>query len=234
MKQAFDAIADEYDRWYDTPEGDAIFQAELKCLGLLHVRCPGSWLEVGVGTGRFACSLGITEGIDPSQRMLEIAANRGIAIHQGSAESLPFKERSFDGILMALTLCFVQNADQALKECLRVIRPGGWLLIGAVPSHSAWGRRYIEKASKGHPIYAEARFRTSAEIVRSVECAGFTFIDAASTLFWKPGDESELNPQVATGINPNAGFLGLLFEKSMPTPLSDIDPEGYKRLAKSK
>lgn len=218
MKQAFDAIADEYDRWYDTPEGDGIFQAELKCLRLLHVRSPGRWLEVGVGTGRFASSLGIAEGIDPSPQMLEIAASRGIAIHQGTAESLPFIESLFEGILMALTLCFVKDADQALKECLRVLRPGGRLLIGAVPTDSPWGKEYIEKGSKGHPIYAMARFRTSAEIMELAECAGFTFIDAASTLFWKPGEESESNPQVKTGIVPEAGFLGLLFEKSINRP----------------
>lgn len=229
MKQAFDDIADEYDHWYDTPEGSALFQAELKCLRRLHDRNAGRWLEVGVGTGRFACALGIAEGVDPARRMLGIAASRGIATHQGNAESLPFTERSFDGILMALTLCFVQDADHALRECLRVLRPGGRLLVGAVPADSPWGRKYIEKASEGHSIYAMARFRTSAEIMRLAECAGFIFIDAASTLFWKPGDESESNPQVKTGIVPEAGFLGLLFEKRISTPLSAIDAEGDKR-----
>jgi len=82
MKQSFDDVAEDYDHWYDTPEGDTIFQAEPKCLRLLHEASPGRWLEVGVGTGRFACLLGITEGIDLSLRMLEIAASRGIAIHQ--------------------------------------------------------------------------------------------------------------------------------------------------------
>jgi len=66
MTLAFDPMADAYDRWYDTPKGKAIFQAELKCLRSLHEKSPGRWLEVGVGTGRFACSLGIAEGIDPS------------------------------------------------------------------------------------------------------------------------------------------------------------------------
>lgn len=224
MKQAFDAIADEYDRWYDTPEGNAIFKAELKCLSFLQKRFLGRWLEIGVGTGRFACSLGITEGIDPSLPMLEIAASRGITIHQGSAESLSSIDCSFDGILMVLTLCFVQNADQALKECLRVLRPGGQLLIGTIPADSPWGRTYIEKAYKGHSIYAMARFRTPAEIVGLAEYAGFIFINAASSLFWKPGNESEPNPQVKSGIVSDAGFVGLLFKKGMSTSLSTVDP----------
>jgi SAM-dependent methyltransferase len=74
MMQALDAIAEIYDRWYDSPQGRTIFDAELKCLRLLCPRCLGRWLEVGVGTGRFASTLGISEGTDPSPRMLEIAA----------------------------------------------------------------------------------------------------------------------------------------------------------------
>jgi len=217
LKQTFDDIADEYDHWYDTREGNAIFQAELKSLRLLHKKSPGRWLEVGVGTGRFACSLSIAEGIDPSPRMLEIAASRGIATHQGSAESLPFTECSFDGVLMALTLCFVRDANQALKECLRVLRPGGRLLIGAVPADSPWGEEYINKASMGHPIYSKARFRTVSRMVELAQCAGFKLINAASTLFRKPGETSESSPHVKTGIVPGAGFLGLLFEEGAST-----------------
>jgi len=220
MTQPFDTIADAYDKWYETPEGEAIFQAELKCLRSLHEKSPGRWLEVGVGTGRFACSLGIAEGLDPSQRMLEIAASRGIGTHPGKAESLPFIESSFDGVLMALTLCFIAEAKQALKECLRVLRSDGRLLIGTVPADSHWGKEYIEKASKSHPIYATAHFRTAAEIVELAQSAGFALIDAASSLFWKPGEEPQPQPQVKAGIVSEAGFLGLLFEKSASKSLN--------------
>lgn len=215
LMEAFDAIADAYDHWYDTVEGKAIFEAELKCLRALHEKNPGRWLEVGVGTGRFACSLGIAEGIDPSPRMLEIAAERGIRTCTGRAESLPFPAGSFDGVLIAMTLCFLSDAEQALKECLRVLRSGGRLLIGTVPADSPWGREYIDKASKGHPIYAMAYFRTASEIVELAKRAGFALVDAAGTLFWKPGENPRPQPLVEPGIVPEAGFLGLLFEKSL-------------------
>lgn len=226
MTQAFDSIAEAYDRWYETPEGKAIFKAELKCLRSLRGQGRGRWFEVGVGTGRFACSLGIAEGIDPSLRMLEIAASRGIEIYEGSAENLPFTEGSFDGALMALTLCFIANAQQALKECQRVLRPQGRLLLGIIPADSPWGREYIEKASKGHPVYALAHFRTAAEIVELAQGAGFTLINAASTLFWKPGEESPPQPKVETGIVSAAGFVGFLFEKNAPKSSGSHSPEG--------
>ena len=83
LAQVFDRIAESYDRWYDTSEGQAIFNAELKCLRSLCEHLRGRWLEVGVGTGRFASILGVTRGIDPSIPMLKIAAERGIMAYAG-------------------------------------------------------------------------------------------------------------------------------------------------------
>jgi SAM-dependent methyltransferase len=224
MTQAFDRMAEAYDRWYETPEGRALFDAELQCLRSLRGQGRGRWLEVGVGTGRFARSLGIAEGIDPAPRMLEIAASRGIQVHEGSAEGLPFAAGSFDGVLMALTLCFVENAARALRECRRVLRPDGRLLLGTLPADGPWGREYLEKGSRGHPVYALGHFRTAAEIVELCQGAGFGLVDAASTLFWNPGEEPQ--PRAEKGVVSNAGFVGFLFEKSASESSSGSGSEG--------
>jgi ubiquinone/menaquinone biosynthesis C-methylase UbiE len=158
--------------------------------------------------------LGVDEGIDPSPRMLEIAAGRGIKTHQGYAEDLPFSDGAFDGLLLALTLCFLADPSRALSECRRILRPEGKLLLGVVPADSPWGREYEQKKAEGHPIYAGAHFLMSSELVPLVEKAGFLFQNAASTLFWAPGDSPERVPRVETGIVHGAGFLGLLFTKS--------------------
>lgn len=214
MKQPFDPIAETYDRWYDTSEGRAILDAELGCLRLVGGQLQGRWLEVGVGTGRFASNLGVAEGIDTSPRMLEIAARRGIKTHTGRAEDLPFPEGSLEGVLLALAVCFVADLPQALEECHRVLRAKGRLLVGFVPADSPWGIEYREKASRGHPVYAFARFWTATGVVALARSAGFELVRAASTLFWKPGATPQAEPRIEEGSVDQAGFLGLLFERS--------------------
>ena len=213
MSKAFDPIAESYDRWYDSPEGRIIFKAELSCLRMLCGQCPGRWLEVGVGTGRFASSLGIGEGIDPSPRMLEFAARRGIRTYEGLSEALPFPDGTFDGVLLAAALCFIEDPGQALRECHRILTPDGRLLLGDIPADSPWGRAYTKKGSEARSVYSHAKFHTSSEIAALVECAGFALQGAVSTLFWVPGVTPEDEPLIKPGMVPEAGFLGLLFTK---------------------
>ena len=222
MGNVFDTLAETYDGWYDTPDGRAIFEAERDCLSSL---CRGpfnSWLEVGVGTGRFAHALGITTGVDPSPKMVEIAAGRNIETCVGSAEQLSFAEDSFEGVLMAFTLCFVADAPEALRECRRVLQPGGRLLLGIVPAGSPWGREYQEKAARGHPIYSHAHFRTAADTIDLGEDAPFALCDTAGTLFWKPDQAAAQEPQCKFQCGEEAGFLGILFQNPGGEPESTL------------
>ena len=153
MLQPFDSLAQSYDNWYDTRKGKQIFEAELECLQKVCPVCQGRWLEVGVGTGLFASRMGIKEGIDPSFAMLELAASRGIITYQGNAEDLPFEAKSFDGILMAFTLCFIDSPDKALTQYHRILKDNGQLLVGLIPADSPWGKSYQEK--KKGPSYLQ-------------------------------------------------------------------------------
>ena len=59
MTSMFDPIADTYDRWYDTPEGSAIFHEEVECLRLVCDNFSGCWLELGsapVGSQKLSAS----------------------------------------------------------------------------------------------------------------------------------------------------------------------------------
>lgn len=208
---AFDERAAAYDGWYDSPMGAALFQAELGCLRRLLPDFSGRWLEAGLGTGRFAHALGIGLGVDPAPHMLEIARSRGICALAAQGEHLPFAGACMDGVLLALTLCFFDDPAQALKECARVLRTGGNLVMGIVAADSPWGRRYSWDGKCGHPIYACATFYTAAEAADMAEKAGFCRVQTCSALFAGPQSPPEEFGASAGGLVPEAGFVGMRF-----------------------
>ena len=207
----FDRMAEQYDRWYDSPEGGAIFREELDCLRLLWSGPCDRWLEVGVGTGRFASALGVTEGMDPSPAMLAYAAQRGVRTKAGTAEALPYPDRSFDGVLLVVTLSFVKDPGQALRDCTRVLRPNGTLLTGIIPAEGPWGREYARKASEGHPVYSHARFLTIDQLLDLAADAGLELKESASALFWPPGNPPDKPPRIEREALTGAGFVAMRF-----------------------
>jgi ubiquinone/menaquinone biosynthesis C-methylase UbiE len=86
----------------------------------------GSVLDVGTGTGLFAeafagRSLAVT-GIDPDGELLELARGHaaGASFTTGTAESLPFPDRSFDLVFLGHVLHEADTPDAALREARRV------------------------------------------------------------------------------------------------------------------
>ena len=61
----FNSLASAYDAWFDL-EGKRIFAIEVSAFERILLRLPKPWLEIGVGSGRFAQYLGIESGLDPS------------------------------------------------------------------------------------------------------------------------------------------------------------------------
>lgn len=77
-QNSFEVASADYDAWFDSADGRIIFEREVDCLRKVMSPTTGRWLEVGVGTGRFAGALGVAWGIDPSASMREMAEQRGI------------------------------------------------------------------------------------------------------------------------------------------------------------
>ena len=130
VHQVLDNYAERYDTWYDSPRGRVLLATEVACLRPLLKQFPRPYLEVGVGTGRFAEVLGIEHGLDPSPRALKKAQSRGVRAVLGRGEDIPFQEALFGGVLMAFTLCFVREPYKVMQEIWRVLVPGGGLVLG--------------------------------------------------------------------------------------------------------
>ncbi|WP_049751766.1 class I SAM-dependent methyltransferase [Chlorobium phaeobacteroides] len=208
----FETYAVDYDKWFETAAGANLFQLELDCLKKAVDTKKMRWLEVGVGSGRFACALGITTGADPAPAMVKIASSRGIETITAPAEALPFNDASFDGVLISCAICFVQNPTQALVECHRVLKEGGQLVIGFIPSDSRWGEYHAQRGKEGNPFYAAARFYSSAKLRRLTERNGF--ICNAGYGCMLPSPDAQLdNDGLHRKAGMDKGFMVLSFYK---------------------
>lgn len=95
-------------------------------------------LDVACGTGILARTVastvnepGFIAGIDLSPGMLAMARQLAPSIHwrQGLAESLSFADDSFDAVVSQFGLMFFQDRRAALQEMMRVLAPGGRIVV---------------------------------------------------------------------------------------------------------
>jgi len=192
---AFEIYADRYEAWFE--QHAAAYESELQSVRELWP--PGKdGMEIGVGAGHFAGPLGIRTAVEPAAAMREAAARRGIDALDGVAEYLPFPDARFDAALMVTTLCFVDDAERAVREMYRVLRPAGCAVIGFVDRESVLGRKY-ERRRASSVFYREARFYSAPEVYALLSGAGFVNMESRQTLFHHPSEMQEPDP-VEEGI----------------------------------
>lgn len=208
MFEIFDLYYKDYDKWFET-KGKIIFEIEKKAFEkiLPYIKKPS--LEIGVGSGRFAEYLKIDFGIDPSIKLLKIAKNRNIKVFKAKGENLPFKDNFFFTIFLIVTICFIDNLSEVFNEIKRVLKNGGYLVIGFVPKESPWGQLYIKKASEGHRFYKYAKFYSFQEVKKILEENNFKIVKIISTLSQKPSDDLKYE-EPSENYNKNAGFIIIL------------------------
>jgi phosphatidylethanolamine/phosphatidyl-N-methylethanolamine N-methyltransferase len=136
------AVTDAYARWapvYDLVFG-AIFERARRAAIAASERKGGRILEVGVGTGislPYYAPASRVFGIDLSEPMLEKARQRvaegGLAHVEGlavmDAERMAFADASFDVVVAQYVVNTVPNAEAALDEFARVLKPGGEIVL---------------------------------------------------------------------------------------------------------
>lgn len=95
----------------------------------------GVYLDIGCGTGNYTCELSKSGarwiGIDPSIRMLEIAAHKdpGVDWRIGTAEDIPLAEEAVDGIIAFLTIHHWKDLKIGFEEIYRVLKKDGTVVF---------------------------------------------------------------------------------------------------------
>jgi ubiquinone/menaquinone biosynthesis C-methylase UbiE len=200
----FASLASEYDAWFES-EGKLIFAIEVNAFDDIMAQLPKPWLEVGVGSGRFAQALGIDTGIDPSAEMLEMAKKRGINAYRARGEEQSFDESTFGTVFLIITLCFVDSPLAVLREAHRILKKEGKIVLGLILRETDWGKFYQAKKQEGHPFYRQAKFGSYREITKQLKQTGFVVERVISTLFQRPNEVTKLEfPQ--DGYSHDAGF----------------------------
>ena len=144
-ERIFDEFAEAYRQWW----GPLIAPAALQVLDDVEVPAGDGaafdLLDVGTGTGVLAVAAlerwpgARVLGIDPSSRMLEIAQDvarrRSPGLAQrlrtitAPADRIPLADRSMDVAVSSFVIQLVPSRAAALREVLRVLRPGGRLAL---------------------------------------------------------------------------------------------------------
>ena len=186
---AFDTQVDRYEGWFE--KNNLAYESQIKAVR--SVLPPGRGVEIGVGTGRFAGPLGVEMGVEPSDFMKEAALEKGIEVIRGVAESLPLPDRSFDFALMVTVICFFDDVPRAFSEALRILKPGGSLVVAFLDRDTPIGKVY-DANKHDSAFYQEATFYSAAEVKTMLEGAGFASTSFIQTIFMDPLEMTELEP----------------------------------------
>ncbi len=100
--------------------------------------------DIGAGTG-FITEVLLRRGlrviaVDPSPGMLaqmerKFAGAEGLELRQGAAEALPIPDSAVDYVFANMCLHHVERPPRAIREMVRVLRPGGVLVVTDLDEH---------------------------------------------------------------------------------------------------
>lgn len=169
----------------------------------------GSVLELGAGTGFFSLNLklaGLVEDVhvsDLSPGMVEAAKQNaerlGFTIEGrvADAESLPYEDDSFDLVVGHAVIHHIPDVEAALREVVRVLRPGGRFVIAGEPTRIGhWYARHLgritwETATRVSRLapFREKWAREQAELDESSRAAALEAVVDLHT--FDPGELAE-------------------------------------------
>jgi demethylmenaquinone methyltransferase/2-methoxy-6-polyprenyl-1,4-benzoquinol methylase len=140
----FHSVAGNYDLMNDLMSGGVHRLWKRMAIEMSGVRRGNKVLDIAGGTGDLAAKFSKIVGAkgsvvlaDINDSMLKVGRDRlvdqgivsNVQFSQADAQSLPFPDNTFDVITIAFGLRNVTDKDMALRSMLRVLKPGGRLLI---------------------------------------------------------------------------------------------------------
>lgn len=222
--------AQTYARWRGTPLGSITERVETNVVFDLVGSLRGKHvLDVGTGDGTYAIEAAargaVVTALDLEPEMLDAASARAstrgvaLALRHGRAERLPFDDRSFDVVLAVTVLCFVPDAQVAVREMARVLKPGGRLVLGELGRDSVWAAVRRVRSWLGATTWRRAQFWSRAAFEALARDAGLRVTDVRGSVFFLPNGlaarlVAPVEPILTRLRAPGAAFLALAADKA--------------------
>ena len=182
----WDSAAKRYDR--QTKRLAAMYDEMVR--RILQELAPGdNVLDVGTGTGeiplRICHAVSRLEAVDASREMIAVARDnaklrgaRNVTFSVHNSYNLPFRDGTFDAVIVSNLLHIVEHPADVLAEARRVLKTDGRLIAPTYVGRESVRARIFSWVLKrtGHPVYT--RF-TSRSLRALIERSGFDVADQA-------------------------------------------------------
>ena len=136
----------------------------------------GCLLDVGCGSGDWLLSMRElgweVTGVDFDKNAVRVGRERGLTIHSGALEQLNFPNDSFDAITLNHVIEHVPNPVETLRECLRILKPNGKLVV-FTPNGSSLGHRIFKEYWRGLESPRHLHIFTHDSIYQALRQAGY-------------------------------------------------------------
>ena len=220
----FDQEASEYDTWYQSNLGKFVDQVETElAFSLFKPEGEMKILDVGCGTGNFSIKLAEMGckviGIDKSEKMLEEAKRKAemkglnIEFLNMDVYDIELSDESFDGVFSMAAFEFIKRPKKAYDEMYRVLKKGGYLLIGTINRDSKWGELYMSEPFQENSVFKYADFK-SMDDMESWDSENI--VTSGEALFLPPNTEEEnvsLELDKEFSASGRGGFICMLWKK---------------------
>lgn len=138
-------------------------------------------LDVGCGKGSFIARMREqgwdVEGLEVDADAVEYARSKsGLIVHLGSLENIHFPDNTFDVITSNHVIEHVHDPISLIQECLRVLKPGGRLVL-ATPNIESFGHQYFGRDWSHLDPPRHLRLFTMQTLRECAVRAGFKSVD---------------------------------------------------------
>jgi 2-polyprenyl-3-methyl-5-hydroxy-6-metoxy-1,4-benzoquinol methylase len=151
----------------------------------LHYKPSGRLLDLGCGSGSLLKELNKlgwqAEGIDFDPSAVKLARLSGLNVHLGEVEDQKFQDASFDAITACHVIEHISDPLGLLRECRRILRTDGSLVI-LTPNANSWGHRFYQDNWRGLEPPRHFRIFTPSAMQSIAREAGFDVVQSRSTV----------------------------------------------------